>query len=157
MSAQEFSKLKALAELVGEFIRYWGFRKIHGQLWAVVYLSKRPMSGVELVEFLGVSKALVSPALRELEDEGLLVQVESENAKTKRYAAVEDVEQVIRQVLKRRERPMMEKISSTFQDLKTNVSDPSALTPDRLVRLETMIQSAHLALTMLVESDEMWG
>ena len=124
MTKQEKSTVTALremAELVGNFIRYWGFRKIHGEIWTIVYLSGVPLSGVELVEILDVSKALVSPALKELEAEGLITQTESENSKTKRYVAQDDVFSVIRKVLNRREKPMIEKILSAQDRLEKNV------------------------------------
>lgn len=144
-------KIRVLAGHVGDFIRYWGFRRIHGEIWAVVYLSEAPLSGVEIVEKLQVSKALVSPALKELEDEGLIQQVPSENSKVKRYAAQEDVVSVIKGVLKRREQPMLEQVWKSYDSLSTSISSVEGVRTDRFERLGDMIQMALLGLGILLD------
>ena len=72
MQKQELRNLQQLSTRIGHFIRYWGFRKIHGEIWSIVYLAKVPLSGIEISRILKVSKALVSPALKELEARGVV-------------------------------------------------------------------------------------
>lgn len=157
MKKQQISKLQHLADLVGDFIRYWGFRKIHGEIWTVVYLSNEPLSGADVVKLLKVSKALVSPALKELEHEGLILPAESENSKTKRYKAEENISKIIRGVLCRREKPMMNKILSSYLKLQAEVPSDAAINDVRFQKLGGLIQRAQLALLMLSDSDEMWN
>lgn len=151
MKKQDATALKRMATQVGHFIRYWGFRKIHGEIWTLVYLSKTPLSGVEIIDLLGVSKALVSPALKELHAEGLITEVESENAKVKRYAAVEDVGSVIKRILQTRERQMMDEIQSAFDGL-----NAESLDSRRLQSMGEMIQAAHFGLSAILESEFIW-
>lgn len=159
MRKPEKSKLKPLssiADLVGDFIRYWGFRKIHGEIWTIVYLSQNPVSGADLVEILDVSKALVSPALKELEDEGLIFLTESENSKTKRYRAVDDVFQVIRSVLNRREKPLLERIIDAQERLGIEISNPGSacaktINPERYQNLKRMTEVAQMSLSMIAD------
>ena len=94
----EINKLRALSESVGDFIRYWGFRRIHGEIWTQVFLSKTSLSGAELTQRLEVSKSLVSPALSELEEYGLIIMTE-DGKKTKRYSAAPNVVSVIKDIL----------------------------------------------------------
>lgn len=157
MTKQETAKIQQLADLVGDFIRYWGFRKIHGEIWTVVYLSSHSMSGAEIVELLKVSKALVSPALKELEAEGLIFQTESENSKTKRYSAPENVNKIIQNVLRRREKPMMKKIVTSYEELVDHVSDKTEIDQSRLQRLGKMINTAQMGLLLLAETDQFWN
>ncbi len=160
MKKQELLRLQELARQVGDFIRYWGFRKIHGEIWTVIYLSARPLSGVEIVGLLKVSKALVSPALKELEHEGLIGQVKSENSKTKRYAAVEDVTSIIRGVLVRREKPMISKIKACHVQLAGYAGGDAGgefIDPTRMQTLGTFIHTADLALSTLVDSEAVWS
>ncbi len=157
MKKQELLKLRKFSGYVGDFIRYWGFRRIHGQIWTVIYLSPEPKSGVEIVELLKVSKALVSPALKELEKEGLITQVRSENSKTKRYQAEEDVEKIVKGVLHRREKPMLKKISESFAEMAGKDGLPIELKLDRLRKMEAMIQAAQLSLELLLNSDQLLG
>ncbi len=156
MEKQDILKIQQFSSLVGDFIRYWGFRKIHGQIWAAIYLSRSPLSGIDLVKILDVSKALVSPALKELEDEGLIFQTKSENSKTKRYEAEENVTEVIHNVLKRRERPMLDRISKKFEALKNHQGSEQYLDPLRLNNVDTMIQTAQMGLIFLLEPDKIW-
>ncbi len=147
------ARIRLLASDVGDFIRYWGFRRIHGEIWALVYLSEAPLSGTEIVERLQVSKALVSPALKELEDEGLIERVISENSKVKRYAAVDDVEKVIKGVLKRREKVMLEKAWKSYSALPKSTLAQVGYSPDRIKAMGAMIQMAQMGLQILLEVD----
>ncbi len=155
MNKQELKELRALSELVGGFIRYWGFRQIHGEIWCVIYLMKRPLSGIEIGKILDVSKALMSPALKELEAEGLIRQTQSENSKTKRYEAEEDVTKVIHGVLKRRERPMIQKIQESHLRLEDQAVNSESIRRERLESLGAMIQMAQLGLGTILDTE--WG
>jgi DNA-binding transcriptional regulator GbsR (MarR family) len=158
MRRQESEALRQLAVVIGDFIRYWGFRRIHGEIWTVVYLSKRPLSGVEIERSLSVSKALVSPAIQELVKEGLIKPAVSENSKTKRYEAVENVAQVIRGVLRRREQPMIADAEMKHLALVKIADNPeeSEVNQNRLEVLGTLIQSANFSLLALINEDDFW-
>lgn len=156
METQELRKLHQLARVVGSFIRYWGFRKIHGEIWTVVFLSKAPLAAVEIESILGVSKALVSPALRELVMEGVIKPAPSENSKTKRYEAVENVMAVIRGVLQRREQPMMAEAAEKHLALQQIAKGDGELDQIRIEKLGTMIHSANLGLLTFVNEDDFW-
>jgi DNA-binding transcriptional regulator GbsR (MarR family) len=157
MNKQELLKLQKLAEGVGQFIRYWGFRQIHGEVWAVVYLAPAPLSGTEIGKILQVSKALMSPALKELVAEGLIHQTNSENSKTKRYIAEEDVTKVIHEVLKRREKPMIEKIQERHSELGLLNTNSEVVNSDRFQKMGMMILMAQLGLGTLLDSNQVWG
>lgn len=156
MKKQEITKLHRLAEVVGTFIRYWGFRKIHGEIWTVLYLSKVPLSPVEIERLLKVSKALVSPALAELVKEGLIQPAPSENLKTKRYEAVEDVTSVIRDVLRRREQPMLADAAAKHSEVQAIADENGGIDLRRLQNLGQMIDSANFALLALVNEQLTW-
>lgn len=152
MKKQTEKHLAALSGAVGDFIRYWGFRRIHGEIWTQVYLSEKPLSGVELTERLGVSKALVSPALQELQDYKLIL-VKLEDGKTKRYFANPDVFGVIKEVLQKREMALIEDAQKHFS--KVNASDDPGLNKERLERLGQMITLAQFAAAFVVmQADE---
>ena len=157
MKRQELLQFQKLADGIGQFIRYWGFRKIHGEIWAVVYLSPAPMSGIEIGKVLKVSKALISPALKEIAAEGLILQTKSENSKTKRYIAEEDVGKIIQGVLRRREIPMIEKIQQHHHELSQQISNRESVNLDRLHKMGMMIQMAQMGLATLLDLDKMWG
>jgi DNA-binding transcriptional regulator GbsR (MarR family) len=156
MKTQELKHVHQLAKVVGGFIRYWGFRNIHGEIWTVLFLSKTPLAAVEIGAALQVSKALVSPALKELMTEGLIKPAPSENSKIKRYQAVEDVTAVIRDVLKRREQPMLADAAAKYESVQAVAEESGGIDSARLQFLGNMIGGANFALMALVNEDDYW-
>lgn len=146
---------KKLADSVGEFIRYWGFRRIHGQIWTQIYLSRQPLSGADLVKSLDVSKALVSPALSELIDYKLIRQVEGDG-RTHRYVAEPQVFDVITKILQTRERVMIETAKANFDQLQKEVRAKAdgPIDTERLEKLGEMIQAADFAIQFVVGTAE---
>ena len=147
-------RLKSLANAVGDFIRYWGFRRVHGQLWTQIYLSKKPLSGSELVKGLGVSKALVSPALNELARFNLIRSVKADG-RTNKYSANPNTFEVIREVLRRRELKLIETAQDRHQQLRQSVDRvevaDALIDGDRLDRLGELISGAQLAVSSMVD------
>jgi DNA-binding transcriptional regulator GbsR (MarR family) len=148
------NQLKNLSLSIGDFIRYWGFRRIHGAIWAQLYLSKSPMSCTELTARLGLSKALISPALEELCRYNLIFEAPAPNDKVRVYAAEQDVHEVIRQILKARELKIIKQIATDFTQLKQNTRDSSDLNIERLDSLEEMIFSANVMLEVLLDQKD---
>jgi DNA-binding transcriptional regulator GbsR (MarR family) len=152
-SSPEIQSMRRLAGTVGNFIRYWGFRRIHGQIWTQVYLSQSPLSGADLTRLLNVSKALVSPALAELESYKLIFQVTTaSDSKTKRYKAHPEVFKVIKQILKTRERKMIKETQAEFEKVQKMVSKSNSnIDLARLEALGSMISTATQAIDLMVE------
>jgi DNA-binding transcriptional regulator GbsR (MarR family) len=151
-------QLKALSSAIGDFINYWGFRHIHGEIWTQVFLSEHPLSGQDLVKRLKYSKALISPALKELEKFELILQTDGPDARTKNYIANPDVYAVIQKVLREREVPLLEKIHKEFLTFEkatesSDSSDDLKISKDRLSQLETMIITAQMAITALTHTE----
>jgi DNA-binding transcriptional regulator GbsR (MarR family) len=125
---EQEKKLNELIDGVGSFIEYWGFRKIHGRIWARVYVSDKPLSTPEIVSSLGVSKALVSGALNELLEHKLVVKVGQVKFGGVTYIACPNPAEVVRDVVRNRELVLFEKIQSDLADLdKLNIQESKDL------------------------------
>ncbi len=148
--SSQSQRLQDLSNAVGDFIRYWGFRRIHGQLWTQIYLSKEPLSGAELMRNLAVSKALVSPALAELENYNLIQAIEVDG-RTKRYKAHPDVFKVIRDILKNRERKLILEAQKNFEALNKTVQ--SASEASQLIDVERLQKTGEMISMALVAAD----
>jgi hypothetical protein len=156
-------QLNRLAEQIGGFIEYWGFKKIHGQIWTHLYLSPTPLSAQDLIARLKVSKALISLSMKDLLEHQLVIQTEdSLERKNKFYYANPDVFGVIRGVLESRETLMLQRVSAEFGQLHGMVSEPTApplkgpapeplVDQDRMSNLGEMITGAQGALQQLIE------
>jgi hypothetical protein len=154
----------SLSRSIGDFIRYWGFRRIHGAIWTQLYLSSEPLTGAYLARRLGVSKALVSPALAELLSWRLITEVKSENAKAKYFRAESEVLTIIQRVLVTREKVIFDRIAKHYEAAKTNedlVSTAGAIVlgvdPARLETLGEMILIGQLALGTLLDTASLEG
>ena len=147
-------ELDDLASEVGEFICYWGFKKIHGRIWTHVYLSDLPLDAGQLMQRLKVSKALISLSVNDL----LKYEVIRESGKSARgtqtYTSNPDVLDVILNVLRRRERKMLAKAETSHRML-SSLNEESLkrakLHGERLVGMGRMIHQAQNALNSLLE------
>jgi DNA-binding transcriptional regulator GbsR (MarR family) len=146
--------LNALAEQIGHFIEYWGFKKIHGQIWTHLYLSPSPLSAQELISRLKVSKALVSLSMKDLLRYKLILQTEeSLTKKNKFYVANPEVFSVIRGVLQNREHQMITRIGNEFKNLEeifSTLTHSNLIDGDRLKLLGKMVKGANSALQNII-------
>lgn len=102
-----------VCETVGDFIEYWGFKHVHGRVWALLALRKDPISQAEIGRTLGISRSLVSETMSELSGYGLVRPVsEKRNAP---YEAVFDVWPTIADVLRSREWMLLERARSALE------------------------------------------
>ncbi|RYZ57276.1 MAG: hypothetical protein EOP07_10345 [Proteobacteria bacterium] len=107
-------ELEEFASQVGTFMEYWGFKKVHGQIWCHIYLSSEALDASELMKRLDISKALVSISLKELLDFEVIEEVGKSARGTRLYRAREDLRATILDTLRRRERKMMSRIMGAF-------------------------------------------
>lgn len=107
---------------VGSFIEYWGFKSILGRVWTLLALRVEPMSQVEIAEFLGVSRSLVSGAMAELTSRGL-VRATSDHRNAP-FEAVVDIWPTISDVLRDREWMLIESARLSFEALVDELDGP---------------------------------
>lgn len=109
--------LKVLENLVGEFMNYWGFKNIHGRIWLHLYTSTRSLDTAELMERLSVSKGLMSLAIRELLDYQVIRPAATGPHGTVYYEANPDLQAVITNVLKQREKIMLQQVHKASKNI----------------------------------------
>ena len=155
--AQKMNKeFQTLSLSIGNFIRYWGFRRVHGAIWTQLYLSRDPLSCTQLVKNLKLSKALISPALEELCEYHLIEQVTSSNDKMKNYRAVSNVREVVISILKAREKMMLDKINKHFSKFLGKNSKNALFDQGRIQNMQEMILSANMMLEFIMSENELF-
>ncbi|MFW7380403.1 MAG: GbsR/MarR family transcriptional regulator [Oligoflexus sp.] len=107
-------ELEDFADQIGGFMEYWGFKKVHGQIWVHLYLSNRNLDASDLMRRLSISKALVSISLKELLDFGVIEEAGKSPRGTRTYRATEDVSKPIIETIRRRERRLISRILSAY-------------------------------------------
>lgn len=106
-------RVLAVCDAVGAYIEGWGFRSIHGRVWALLAMHEGPMAQSEIAEVLGVSRSLVSLAISELSDYGLVRA--TSKARNAPWEATWDVWPTITDVIRSREWMLMERARQALE------------------------------------------
>lgn len=149
------AEVLAMAERVGEFIEYWGFKHVEGKIWGIMFLSREPRDMTYLVEQLGLSKALVSMSVARLLQYNVIRPVHPDRQRYQAYEANPKVVEVIFGVLRSRERVMLSRIQSAAKKLSVlsdntlagaGYSTKRVAFLSRMVRVATIVLDSTLAL-----------
>jgi len=142
-----------LADQIGEFIHYWGFKRVHGRIWTHLFLADRPLDAADLVRDMKISKALVSISLRELMEYEVVVEAGKSARGTNLYRTNPDILSVILNVLRQREKRMLSRIQAAKEAL-DRVGDgdkqTARLSAQRLAQLSKLINNATSGLDSLI-------
>ncbi|HHH11474.1 MAG TPA: MarR family transcriptional regulator [Sorangium sp.] len=146
------ARIVAVCDSVGAFIGYWGFKAILGRIWTLLALRRQPMSQVEIADFFGVSRSLVSGAISELGSRGLVRAVsEHRNAP---YRAVIDIWPTISDVLRTREWMLIEQarlaLEAALDEVAVATSDNQRYDVERLRFLLRMTELSQSFLKLLI-------
>jgi DNA-binding transcriptional regulator GbsR (MarR family) len=153
MKTTNLPEVEYLGELVGEFIEYWGFKKIHGRIWLNLYLSEVPLDASALMAKLSVSKALISISIKDLLEYRVIEEKGLGTEGTRLYAANPDLHSVISHVLRQREKILMGKIQAAFGQLKNMPKDEilsHKIEFSRLKELDRFIKNGEKGLNTIM-------
>lgn len=89
---------------MGKISKFWGFSKVMGQLYGLLYLSPDPMTLDQLAEGLMVSKGSVSTNIRALERWGMVEKVWVKADRRDYYRAKTQFMDIIIGIFEKRER-----------------------------------------------------
>ena len=145
-----------LYDSIGDFIEYWGFKRIHGRIWGVVFLSHESPTTPEIVGTLGVSKALVSIAINELLEYKLIKLGPKKEYGAQSYLAEENIAKVVRDVLRDRELQLIRKTGEHLAKL-SSYSAPelkqAEIDPIRLKQLRSLTEASRDLLEASIAKD----
>ena len=157
-------ELEDVVAHIGEFIEYWGFKNVHGRIWAHLYLSSEPLDASDLIARLQISKALVSMSISDLMEYDVVHVAGKSNRGTVTYRANPNVTSVVLGVLRKRERRLLSRIagaSKVLNDYKNHAKDEFALSDERVKSLHEMVLTAEESMdTILMLGDvdfKDWG
>ena len=93
-----------ISDSIGRLIEFWGFKRNMGRLWAILYLSERPLSAPEMQDRLQLSSGAVSMTLNELTRWGVVKKVWLQGERRDHYSAEGNFWKMISRVFNERER-----------------------------------------------------
>ncbi len=104
-----------VADAVGALMELWGFRRQLGRIWAVLFLSERPLAAPDLCDRLQISTGLLSMSLQELRRWGVVRGVALPGDRKEHYQAETNVWRMVRRVLAEREKRAVEEALAVFE------------------------------------------
>lgn len=153
----------AVADAIGELMELWGFRRQLGRIWAVLFLSERPLAAPDLCERLRISTGLLSMSLAELRRWGVVRSAPVPGDRKEHFEAETNIWSLVRRVLAERERKAisatLESVETALREVKGALADVNpqvkAAARFRLQRLEQLAQLCRVGqnlLNILLES-----
>jgi DNA-binding transcriptional regulator GbsR (MarR family) len=147
----------SVADAVGELMELWGFRRQLGRIWAVLFLSERPLAAPDLCERLQISTGLLSMSLAELRGWGVVRSVDVPGDRKEHFEAETNIWALVRRVLAERERRAIERalqtVEAALRDVKGALADVDprvkASARFRVHRLEQLVGLCRTGLLML--------
>jgi DNA-binding transcriptional regulator GbsR (MarR family) len=147
----------AVADAVGALMELWGFRRQLGRVWAVLFLSDRPLASPELCARLAISTGLLSMSLAELRRWGAVRSVEVPGDRKEHHEAETNVWRLVARVLREREQRAVEGALACFEralrDARAALADADpevkAAARFKARRLEVLVDLSRAALNVL--------
>jgi DNA-binding transcriptional regulator GbsR (MarR family) len=147
----------AVADAVGAIMELWGFRRQLGRIWAVLFLSDRPLAAPDLCERLHISTGLLSMSLAELRRWGVVRSIEIPGDRKEHFEAETNVWRLVSRVLREREKRAVESALATFEGVLAELRaaladvDPAVKRAARFKakRLELLAELSRAALNVL--------
>ena len=101
----------------GEMGSRWGINRTVGQIYALLFLSDRPLNAEAITEVLGVSRSNVSMGLKELESWRLVQRRHQPGDRREYYTALDDVWQIVRTLAEERRKREVDPTLSMLRDV----------------------------------------
>jgi len=146
-----------LARQIGNFIHYWGFKRLHGEIWCHIYLAEVPLAASDLIARLKVSKASISIALKELLGYKVIVDAGKDSRGFLSYSANAKIMEVIIHILRSREKKILAEIQVAHHllaELQPQELKDTKVHPERLKLLGKMTKLAQATLNSLISLNE---
>ncbi len=143
-----------VCDAVGAFIEYWGFKAVHGRVWTFLALHSDPVPQTRICDAMGLSRASVSIAMRELGEYGLVRRVGDHRLAP--YEAVIDAWPIITNILSLREKVLLENARESLVNSLESVrrarqeGEELPYAEDRLQVLLSLTDLANMALRFLL-------
>jgi DNA-binding transcriptional regulator GbsR (MarR family) len=145
------------ADAIGDVIEHWGFRKVLGRVWTVLFISAEPMPAAAIGDRLQMSSGAVSMALTELQRWGVVKRVWRPGERKEFFEAETDFWKMISKVFDERERLIadsvrgrLEKAADILRGLPEDAGAKASI--DRINRLLAFVLVAQTALDGFIRS-----
>ena len=144
-----------VCEAVGDVIEFWGFKRNHGRVWALLYVRGDAMNSRQIQQGLELSKGAVSMITRDLEDWEIVHRVRLPGSRARHFRAEIAFMKMITRVLKRREGKLIDRVAVDLDDahrLAAESDDADSKTLERIERMQTLAGLMKQALNIFTKT-----
>lgn len=126
----------------GEMGSRWGINRTVGQIYALLYVSARPLNADEIAESLGFSRSNVSMGLKELESWRLVKLQHLPNDRREYFSTPDDVWTIFRTLAEERRKREIDPTLSMLRDalIQTPASDEERHAQKRLQEMHDFME-----------------
>jgi DNA-binding transcriptional regulator GbsR (MarR family) len=114
---------KDFTEGLSQISRFWGFPKGMGAIFAVLYLSPKPLSLDDIVQETGLTKGAISTEIRALARMGLVHRSSKLGDRKDYYEAEADFYAAIKSILKERQNSEFDRAVRSVKDTLTTMEN----------------------------------
>ncbi len=130
----------------GEMGSRWGINRTVGQIYALLYLSPKPLCADEITAALGFSRSNISMGLKELDSLKLIRLVHLPSDRRDYFATPDDIWDIVRTLVEERRQREIEPTLSILRDL---LLDPPASPHEK--HAHKKMQEMHDLMSMLTD------
>ena len=126
----------------GEMGGRWGINRTVGQIYALLFLSDRPLNAEEITEALGVSRSNVSMGMKELEAWRLVRKRHLPGDRRDHFEAPDDIWQIVRTLAEERRKREVDPTLSMLRDvlMETPSSAEERHAQDKMRQMHDLIE-----------------
>jgi DNA-binding transcriptional regulator GbsR (MarR family) len=154
---------EGIMEAMGRISSFWGFSKIMGQLYGLLYLSFKPLTLDDMAESLSVSKGNVSINIRTLERWNMVKPVWIKGDRKDFYEAETDFWKIVKGVLREREKKEFDQALSSVSNSikkaenahKQSKNPETVLVIERLKKLEDFFVTLNKLVGVLLTLEDL--
>lgn len=133
-----------VTDAVGDVIEFWGFKRNHGRVWALLYIRGEPMTARQIREGLELSKGAVSMITRDLVDWDVLRRVHRPGSSAWAFVAEVEFMEMITRVIERREGKLVSRVATDLRDARNLARQADEAAEEVVERIERMERLAGL-------------
>jgi DNA-binding transcriptional regulator GbsR (MarR family) len=118
----------------------WGVNRTVAQIYAILYLSPRPLTAEEISEGLAVARSTVSTGLHELQLWGIVHTVHVLGDRRDRYETIGDTWEMFRAIATERKRREIDPTLAALRDSVAGLESDPAATEYAAERVQEMLE-----------------
>jgi DNA-binding transcriptional regulator GbsR (MarR family) len=145
----------AACEAVADMIEFWGFKRVLGRVWMLLYLQPQNLAAADIARLLGMSTGAVSMALKEMEQWGIVIKANRSGSRQLYYQAETNLWRMFSRVIRNREIHHLDQLARALNQCATALEGyPSGgFALERLRTLERLVTWGSEGLRLLFQEN----